>query len=104
MAQERTTLWVAIAGVVGVALGALITAGFNYLSNQNDRDARMVELSVEILRAEVTPESVPLRQWAIDVMNKRANFQFNAEQQAALLKERLPSPEWAEYPRHKQSP
>jgi len=48
------------------------------------------ELSIGILRTEPTPETTPLREWAIDVIDKRANFKFNAAQRAVLLKKELP--------------
>jgi len=63
---------------------------FGYFSHQYDLDAKMIELSIGILRAEPTPETTPLREWAIDVIDKRANFKFNAAQRAALLKRQLP--------------
>jgi hypothetical protein len=50
----------------------------------------MIELSIGILRTEPMPETTPLREWAIDVIDKRANFRFNAAQRAALLKKPLP--------------
>jgi hypothetical protein len=50
----------------------------------------MIELSVGILRSEPTPETTPLREWAIDVIDKRAQFKFNAIQRAVLLKKELP--------------
>jgi hypothetical protein len=67
MAQQtdRSPLWLALAGVVGAVVGAGITGGFNYLGHRGDLDAKMIELSVGILRAEPTPETVPLREWAI---------------------------------------
>jgi hypothetical protein len=88
--DKRTAVWAAFAGVAGAAIGAGITSGFGYLSHQYDLDAKMIELSVGILRAEVTQETIPLRQWAIDVMDKRANFHFDQEQRAVLLKQPLP--------------
>lgn len=88
--DKRTAVWAAFAGVAGAAIGAGITSGFSYLSHQYDLDAKMIELSVGILRAEVTQETIPLRQWAIDVMDKRANFHFDQEQRAVLLKQPLP--------------
>jgi hypothetical protein len=87
---ERTALWAAIAGAAGAVIGAGFSGVFSYLSHQYDLDAKVIELSVGILRAPVTEESKPLRQWAIDVMGKRANFQFDKTQRAALLNEPLP--------------
>jgi hypothetical protein len=80
----------AVVGAAGLILGAAVTGAFNYLSHQGDLDAKMIELSVGILRAEPTPETIPLREWAIDVIDKRAQFRFNAAQRAALLKKELP--------------
>jgi hypothetical protein len=88
--SERSPWWLAVVGASGVALGALITGAFNYLSHQNDLDAKMIELSVGILRSDPTAETAPLREWAIDVIDKRAKFSFNAAQRAALLKKQLP--------------
>src|SRR6266481_3183453 len=80
----------AIAGAIAVVAGAAITGAFNYFGHQGDLDAKMIELSVGILRSEPTPETTPLHEWAIDVMEKRAPFKFNMEQRAALLKKELP--------------
>jgi hypothetical protein len=82
--------WLAVAGVVGGLAGALVTGGFNYFGHQTDLDAKMIELSVGILRAAPTPETTPLREWAIDVIDKRAKFPFNAAQRATLIKKELP--------------
>jgi hypothetical protein len=84
-----TSRWL-VPGIVGTVLGAVITGWFNYVSHQGDIDAKMIELSVGILRAEPTPETAPLREWAIDVIDKRAGFKFNTAQRAALLKKELP--------------
>jgi hypothetical protein len=97
---DRSAWWLAVAGTIGVVAGAAITGAFNYLDHQRDLDAKMIELSVGILRAAPTPETVPLREWAVDVIENRAQFKFNATQRAALLKEELPfKGDWlSEYP------
>ena len=87
---ERSAWWLALVGAGGIVLGAAVTGGFSYLSHKGDLDAKMIELSVGILRAPPTPETTPLREWAIDVIDKRAQFKFNAVQRAALLKRELP--------------
>jgi hypothetical protein len=87
---DRSAWWLALAGAIGVVAGAAITGTFNHLDHKGDFDAKMIELSVGILRAEPTPETIPLREWAIDVINKRAGFNFNPAQQAALLNKPLP--------------
>jgi hypothetical protein len=87
---DKSAGWLALAGASGAIVGAAVTGGFNYFSHRGDLDAKMIELSVGILRSEPTPETTPLREWAIDVIDKRARFEFNAAQRAALLKQELP--------------
>jgi hypothetical protein len=87
---ERSPWWLALIGVVGIAIGAAITGVFNYVNHQGDVDAKMIELGVGILRAEPTPETAPLREWAVDVIETRAKFRFTAAQRTALLKKELP--------------
>lgn len=89
-AVEHARPRLAFVGVVGVILGAGVTGGFNYLAHQGDLDAKMIELSVGILRSEPTTGTAPLREWAIDVIDKRARFSFNATQRAVLLNQQLP--------------
>jgi hypothetical protein len=87
---DRSTWWLALAGAIGVVAGAAITGTFNYLGHKGDVDAKMIELGVGILRTKPTPETMPLREWAIDVIDKRAGFKFNEAQRAALLEKELP--------------
>ena len=68
---------IAIVGLLGGIVGASITGAFNYFSHRDDLDAKMIELSAGILRTEPTPGTGPLREWAIDVIDKRAKFPFN---------------------------
>ena len=67
---EKSAGWIALAGTIGAIAGAVVSGLFNYLSHRGDLDAKMIELSVGILRATPTPETKPLR--------------------AALLKQELP--------------
>jgi hypothetical protein len=88
---DHTSGWLlAAVGLLSALGGAVINGAFNNYAHQSDLDAKMIELSVGILRTPPTPETAPLREWAIDVINKRANFSFNQEQRAALLKKELP--------------
>src|SRR6266480_1874843 len=87
---EKSAGWLALAGTIGAIVGAAVSGVFNYLSHRGDLDAKMIELSVGILRAAPTPETTPLREWAIDVTDKRARFEFDEAQRAALLKQELP--------------
>jgi hypothetical protein len=92
---ERSDGWlialvVAVVGFAGVIGGAAINSYFNHLDKAADVDTKMIELSVGILRAEATDQTRPLRQWAIDVIENRANFKFNDQQKSALLNQALP--------------
>jgi hypothetical protein len=87
---NKSAAWLALVRAGGAIFGAAVTGGFNYLSHRGELDAKMIELSVGILRSEPTPETEPLREWAIDVIDKRARFEFNTAQRAALLKKELP--------------
>ena len=88
--SDRSAWWLAVAGIIGVVAGALVTGAFNYLDHQRDLDAKMIELGVGILRTDPSPETAPLREWAIDVIQNRAGFSFNDAQRAALLHRELP--------------
>src|SRR5438067_10009858 len=87
---EKSAGWLALAGTIGAIAGAVVSGVFNYLNHRGDLDAKMIELSVGILRSTPTPETTPLREWAIDVIDKRARFEFDEAQRAALLKQELP--------------
>lgn len=87
---DHSPWWLALAGIVGAVIGGAITGVFNYLGHQGDLDAKMIELSIGILRAEPTPETTPLREWALNVIDKRGPFPFSAIQRAVILKQPLP--------------
>jgi hypothetical protein len=86
----RSALWLALVGIAGAMAGALVTGAFNHFDHASDIDAKMIELSISILSANPTPETKPLREWAIDVIQKRAKFNFDEEQIAILKVESLP--------------
>jgi len=62
----------------------------NYFDHKGDVDEKMIELRIGILRAKPSPETGPLRDWAITTIEKRGDFNFNAEQKTALRKQELP--------------
>lgn len=90
MDQPKSGLLLALVAAGGVVVGAVVTGAVNYLGHEHDLDAKMIELSVGILRAAPKTETIPLREWAIDVIDKRAQFKFNAAQRATLLQQELP--------------
>ncbi len=87
---DKSAWWLALVGTGGAIFGSVVTGAFNYLGHRGDLDAKMIELSVGILRSEPRPETEPLREWAIDVIGKRARFEFDVAQRSALLKKELP--------------
>jgi hypothetical protein len=97
IANERSTVtawpaWVMplVVGLLGGVVASVITGTFEYSGHSRDLDAKMIELSVGILRSKPDAETMPLREWAIDVIQKRAGFTFTASQQAALRNGELP--------------
>ena len=88
--SDRSGWGVAVSGAVGALLGTVITATINHFDHKADMDAKMIELGIGILRAESTPETRPLREWATDLIEKRGNFNFSPNQKAALLNKPLP--------------
>ena len=87
---DRSAWWLAVAGAIGVVAGAAVTGVFNYLGHKGDLDAKMIELSIGILRAKPTPETEPLREWAIAAIQKHGEFAFDDTQKKVLLKQPLP--------------
>jgi hypothetical protein len=88
--DDHTAWWLAAVGLAGAIAGAAITGAFGYSGHSRDLDGKLIELSVGILRSKPTPETMPLREWAIDVIEKRARFTFTASQKAALQNVELP--------------
>jgi hypothetical protein len=87
---DRSAWWIALAGTVGAVVGTVITGGVDYFDHKGDIDTKMIELSIDILRAQPTPETIPLREWAINTIEKRGDFSFSPEQVAVLRKQQLP--------------
>lgn len=88
----RAAVGAAIAGALVGVVGTLATGILNYWSHQNDLDTQMITLSVDVLRAKPTDTTIPLREWAIESIEKRANFNFTNDQKEALIKQALPAP------------
>jgi hypothetical protein len=94
---ERSGLGLVVGGAIGGAIVsaialvavAVISGVFGYVGHQSDIDAKMIELSVGILRSEPTQDTQPLRAWAIAEMEKRG-AKFTEEQRRVLLKQELP--------------
>jgi hypothetical protein len=61
----------AIVGLAGTILGAGISNEFSYEINNRKTDVALIKQSVDLLKAAYTPETKPLREWAIKVMEDR---------------------------------
>lgn len=92
--RDRSPVWITpLVGVIGVVVGAAITGGLSYIGQQHEIDAKMIELTVGILRAVPTHETNPLREWAVDEIEKRGKFKFTFEQRTALVDFGIPPEE-----------
>ena len=90
MLDKARIAGIAATAVTGVIIGALIGVSFGHLGRQGDLDGKMTETAIGILQAKPTKETAPLREWAVDVIDRRAKFSFNEAQRAVLLKTELP--------------
>jgi hypothetical protein len=79
------------AGAVGGGIAAAIITGiFGFLPNITNVDPKVTEVAIAVLQTEPEAAPPPLRNWAMNVIDKRATIPFNAEQREALLKTKLP--------------
>jgi hypothetical protein len=91
---DRSAWWLAVAGAIGIVTGAVggaaVTGMFNHIDHASDLDAKMIQLTVSILRSKPDAETMPLRTWAIDTLQRRARFKFTDQQIAVLENQKLP--------------
>src|SRR5579863_7028410 len=78
--------WAPLIGFIGVIAGVWI----NHIDHSGDVDAKMVELTVGVLRTKPEPETMPLRDWAIRTLQQRAHFSFTEKQITVLKNQKLP--------------
>jgi hypothetical protein len=72
-------------GAILSFIGTIATTIVAYKNHAAEIDTKMVELSVGILGAEVKPETAPLREWAVAIINSKADVRFTKRQEAVLL-------------------
>lgn len=89
--SDRSAWWLAVVGVLGAVAGAAVTGVFNYVDQNRDMDAKMIELGVGVLQAQPTSDAGPLRLWAISVIESRAGFTFKPEERKVLVDHAWPS-------------
>jgi hypothetical protein len=75
----------AIAACVGAAVGALAVLNYGG-AIEHPADAKLLEMSVAMLREPARVDDDPLRSWAIKVVEKKSGVSFTDPQRAALLK------------------
>lgn len=76
----------AIAACVGAAVGALAVLNYGGGAIEHPADAKLLEMSVGMLREPARVDDDPLRSWAIKVVEKKSGVSFTDPQRAALLK------------------
>lgn len=67
-------------------VGALTTAYVDYQLRSRGMDNKMVELAIDVLKADckTEPGLVPARKWAVEVINHYATVKLEPDAQAAL--------------------
>ncbi|UFZ07099.1 hypothetical protein LQG66_12675 [Bradyrhizobium ontarionense] len=76
----------AVAACIGAAVGVLAMANAGVGGIEHPADAKMLEMSVAILREPARVDDDPMRTWAIRVVEKKSGVSFTDAQKAVLLK------------------
>ncbi len=76
----------ALAAAVGAAAGGLALASTGGGGVEHQADAKLLEMSVAILREPARVDDDPMRSWAIRVVEKKSGVSFTDQQRATLLK------------------
>ena len=75
-------------GVIGfIFVGNWITASIK----EKERETKMVSLAIDVLANEPTKDSIPLRKWAVKVVNKYSEIELDERAINYLLKHRITS-------------
>jgi hypothetical protein len=84
----------AIATVIGAALalgGVYLTGWFTYASKDEELRYHLVEVALNILRADPTKADIkPVRLWAMDVIERDSGVKFSQDARAALSDHEIP--------------
>ena len=82
----RLVVATAIAACVGAGVGTFAVLNSGGGGIEHPSDAKMLEMSVAILREPARVDDDPLRSWAVKVVEKKSGVSFTDQQRAALLK------------------
>jgi len=82
----KSAVMAAVAAGLGAVIGTLIVPSLSGAVPDHQVDAKLVEMSVGILRETAKADDDPMRSWAIKVVEKKSGVAFTDQQRAALLK------------------
>ena len=87
----------AIASIVAAALtlvGVYVTGWFNYASKDEELRVHLVEIAIGVLSTDPNkdPDIKPVREWAMDIVDRNSGVQFSAAARNALLQHEIPAP------------
>lgn len=86
MMELRFVTTTFVASTVGALIGTLAAPFFSWVATERQIDAKMLEMSVGILREAPKIDDDPIRSWAIKVVEKKSAINFSDARKAALLK------------------
>jgi hypothetical protein len=75
-----------VASCIGAIVGTLAVPYLSGMTIERQTDAKLLEMSVGILREAVRVDDDPMRSWAIKVVEKKSGVAFTDAQRTALLK------------------
>jgi hypothetical protein len=76
----------AVFAAIGAVAGTLAVSSLGGVLADRQTDAKLLEMSVGILREQVRADDDPIRSWAIKTVEKKSGVTFTDPQRAALLK------------------
>jgi hypothetical protein len=91
--KGNKTLWVQIPIAVLALSIAAISAAFTVTTFRQERNAKLVEIGVSILKADPTkePDTIQAREWALDLIDANAGgVKFSKKAREELLRKALP--------------
>jgi len=83
----------AIFTLIGAALGSIAAAlgsWLTYRSRHRELDVKMIELAVGLLTQKPEDSTMPLRNWAVDLLDHYSEVKLSPETKAALRQNALP--------------
>lgn len=91
--MDNKTLWVQIPIAVFALSLAAASSAFTVSTFRQERNAKLVEIGVAVLRADPSkePSALAARKWALDLIDANAGVTFSPEARAELLKQALPA-------------